>query len=348
MHARADPAGLARLLAVVDLAQPVFRQIDHPEPLLDLATIGPSALEGSLLPPPTPTYPRPKRLRYHPPMSKRTSEPRSAPTAGSPALYLRSVDLRPGAAEREGFPFGLPLVQRFAPIELSTPVTFLVGENAAGKSTFLEALAVAVGSIAVGREELGRDGSLGPAQALARELKLTWNVKTHKGFFLRAEDFFGYLRRLQRLRAEHEAIARGFEGELSGYGLQLAKGAALGQAAEIDRRYGGDLDARSHGEGFLTLFQARFQPGGLYLLDEPEAALSPTSQLGLIAMIKQMIGLRAQFVVATHSPMLMAFPGARILSFDDHPVRELPYDEVGHVQLWRDFLRFPETFLNKL
>lgn len=281
-------------------------------------------------------------------MATRSPSPSSPAPTPEPTIQLRSVDLREGASEREDFPFTLPLVQRFERVDFETSVTLLVGENAAGKSTFLEALASAVGSITVGREEVGRDESLGPAHALGRQMRLTWNRKTRKGFFLRAEDFFNYVRRLQRLRSEHEEIAEGFEEELSGYGLQLAKAAALGQARQIEWRYGGDLDARSHGESFLTLFQARFQPGGLYLLDEPEAALSPTSQLGLIAMIKGMIDQQAQFVVATHSPMLMAFPGARILGFDEHPIRPLAYDDVAHVQLWRDFLRYPESFIERL
>ena len=106
--------------------------------------------------------------------------------------------------------------------------------------------------------------------------------------------------------------------------------------------------ARSHGESFLQLFQSRFVPGGLYLLDEPEAPLSPQRQLALLAMLKEMAGQDSQFVVATHSPILMALPGADILSFDRAPVRRLPYGEVEHVSFTRDFLNNPEAFLRHL
>src|SRR4029077_14973900 len=102
-----------------------------------------------------------------------------------------------------------------------------------------------------------------------------------------------------------------------------------------------DLDANSHGQSFLKLFQSRFVPGGLYLLDEPEAPLSPQSQLALLAMMAEMIARKAQFIIATHSPILLAFPGARIYTFDRTPVETVEYDALDHVRLTRDFLNAP-------
>jgi len=121
-----------------------------------------------------------------------------------------------------------------------------------------------------------------------------------------------------------------------------------GQRRALANRYGEDADARSHGESFLQLFQSRFVPGGLYLLDEPEAPLSPQRQLALLAMLKGMAAQDSQFVVATHSPILMALPGADILSFDQPPVRRIAYEEVEQVSLTRDFLNNPEAFLRHL
>ena len=265
-------------------------------------------------------------------------------------LHLRSIKLRDArsSAARSDFPFSLPLIQSFEELSFSSPVTFFVGENAAGKSTLLEGIAAAAGSIAVGGADIKRDPGLAPARALAKELRLAWNKRTHKGFFLRAEDFFNYIRRVNESKAEMQGLADEFDQNLSGYGRQLAMGAALGQKAALEKRYQGDLEERSHGEGFLTLFQSRFQPGGLYLLDEPEAALSPTSQLALIAMLKQMESMDSQFIIATHSPILMAYPGAEILSFDEHPIRSVDYDAVDHVRFYRDFLQFPNRFLRQL
>ena len=117
----------------------------------------------------------------------------------------------------------------------------------------------------------------------------------------------------------------------------------------MSRRYGTDLDANSHGQSFLKLFQNRFVPRGLYLMDEPEAPLSPQSQLGLIAMLMEMAHEHeAQFVIATHSPILLAFPGATIYSFDEVPVRVVAFDDLPHVTLTREFLENPERYLRHL
>jgi predicted ATPase len=116
----------------------------------------------------------------------------------------------------------------------------------------------------------------------------------------------------------------------------------------MERRYGVDLDANSHGQSFLRLFQSRFVPGGLYLLDEPEAPLSPQSQLALLAMLIEMTRDDAQFVIATHSPILLAVPGARIYSFDSAPVAAVEYEALDHVRLTRDFLNDPARYLRHL
>src|SRR5213076_1818447 len=118
--------------------------------------------------------------------------------------------------------------------------------------------------------------------------------------------------------------------------------------AEMEKRYGTSLDANSHGESFLRLFQSRFVPGGLYLMDEPEAPLSPQSQLGLLAMIDNMVAQDAQFIIATHSPLLLAFPAAQIYSFDSIPVRAVAYEDLDHVRITRDFLNAPERYLSQI
>src|SRR2546423_2244701 len=116
----------------------------------------------------------------------------------------------------------------------------------------------------------------------------------------------------------------------------------------MERRYGVDLDANSHGRSFLKLFQTHFVPGGLYLLDEPEAPLSPQSQLALLAMLGDMVNQDAQFIIATHSPMLLAFPGARIYSFDRTPLRTIAYEELDHVRITRDFLNAPDRYVSRV
>ena len=134
----------------------------------------------------------------------------------------------------------------------------------------------------------------------------------------------------------------------SDYSRGLAQGPMRGSIAALEERYGGDLDARSHGQSFLTLFQSRFVPDGLYLLDEPEAPLSPQSQLALLALIADGVAQSSQFIIATHSPIVLAYPGAAIYSFDRTPPARVPFEELEHVNLTRSFLNDPRAFLRHL
>jgi predicted ATPase len=268
-------------------------------------------------------------------------------------LHLQSVKLtRIPPAEADKFPFTVPIIRSLPELNFTTPVTFLVGENGSGKSTFLEAIASAANSIAVGSDDLDRDSSLATVGKLGKALKLTWSKRTRNGFFLRAEDYFGYAKRLARIRQELEQEVREIDEEYkdrSDYARGLAKMAHMGQLHALRTKYNGDLDERSHGESFFTFFKARFNPNGLYLLDEPEAPLSPLRQLGFLSLIKEMVEQHnAQFIIATHSPILMAYPGAVILSFDKSPISPVDYDDLEHVSLTRDFLNNREAFLRRL
>ena len=264
--------------------------------------------------------------------------------------FLREVR-RGRGGDAEHFPFSVPVVRDLDVLAFRTPVTFFVGENGSGKSTLLEGIALAAGLPAVGSDDAARDATLGAQRELARALKLVWNRRTHRGFFLRAEDFFGFAKRLSAMRAEFKQRIVELEEEYadrSAWAKGLAMGPAYASLADMERRYGANLDANSHGQSFLKLFQSRFVPGGLYLLDEPEAPLSPQSQLALMVMIQEMLAQDAQFVIATHSPILLAYPGATIYSFDRVPAEAVPYAELEHVVLTRDFLNAPERYLRAL
>jgi predicted ATPase len=266
--------------------------------------------------------------------------------------FLRSVAAKaPMHDAPKTFPFSVPVVRALETLELPSAVTFFVGENGSGKSTLLEGIAAAVGLPTVGSDAVRDDATLAAQRSLAGQLRLSWSRRTHRGFFLRAEDFFGFTKYLARLRAELQGRLVEIDAEYenrSAYARGLASGPAAASLAELEQRYGADLDANSHGESFLRLFRSRFVPGGLYLLDEPEAPLSPQSQLGLIAMLKEMVGDDAQFIIATHSPILLAFPDATIYTFDEQPARRVDYEALDHVRLTRDFLNDPEAFLRHL
>jgi predicted ATPase len=284
------------------------------------------------------------------PVSQNTDP--DAPTQPVGGGFLREISRRPRALPDDaGFPFSVPVIRALETLALDGAVTFFVGENGSGKSTLLEAIAAAARLPAVGSADLDADASLAAQRTLADALRLVWSRRTTRGFFLRAEDFFGFAKRISILRAEMLLRIEELEVEYadrSAWARGLAMGPARTSLAELERRYGIDLDANSHGQSFLRLFQSRFVPGGLYLLDEPEAPLSPQSQLALMTMMQDMIAQDAQFIVATHSPILLAYPGARIYSFDSAPAEQVAYDDLEHVRLTRDFLNAPGRYLRAI
>ena len=231
---------------------------------------------------------------------------------GSP--FLTGIGLREDRIEPGVYPFTIPFLSGDFALELSTPVTFLVGENGSGKSTVLEALAWAVGFGAQGgsRDNSFAEGADG--HALGRALHLRWKQKVIDGFFLRAETFFNFATYLE-------------------------------DVGSTFRAYGGEsLHRQSHGEAFLSLFQHRFEDG-IYLLDEPEAALSPQRQLAFLRVLYELSSQKiAQFIIATHSPILLTFPGATVLSIEEGAIRPVSYRDTEHFQLTRDFLNAPERF----
>lgn len=235
---------------------------------------------------------------------------------GSP--FLTHVGLHRDRVQPDVHPFTLPILADGLSLEFTTPVTFFVGENGSGKSSVLEALAWHNGFGMQGgnRDHLFVEDDEG--HALGRAMKLTWQQRTGDGFFLRAETFHQFSSNL-------EATGTAFQ------------------------RYGGRaFNERSHGEAFLALFEHRFEDG-LYLLDEPEAALSPQRQLAFLRIMHSLAARRvAQFIVATHSPILLCLPGARILSFDNGSIVPIDVRDTEHFQLTRDFLNDPERYFRYL
>lgn len=212
------------------------------------------------------------------------------------------------------YPFGLPSLQGIETIELQSPVTFFVGENGSGKSTLLEAIAYQCGFHTAGGSRHNFYEVEKSESSLGDYIRLSWMPKLTNGFFLRAESFYQF--------ASHIDDTLGF------------------------KNYGGrSLHAQSHGESFFSVFANRFSGRGIYLLDEPEAALSPMRQLAFLYVIKDLIAEGAQFLIATHSPILMGLPGAAIVNFDSTPLAEIRYEETEHYQLTRRFLENPAKFL---
>ena len=266
-------------------------------------------------------------------------------------IHLRSVSYK-SPRSTENFPFNVSVIQSLTSLELTADVTFLVGENGSGKSTLLEAIAYAVQLPVVGSQAAHNDPTLATVGQLADHFKLTWNKRTRRGLFMRSEDYFGFVRRLAELKSEMEAdieaVDQQYEGR-SAFAKGLAKMAYARELHSLRESYGEDgLDAQSHGESYFALFQSRFVPDGLYLLDEPEAPLSPTRQLTFLSLLKMAVAQNAQFIIATHSPIILAYPGATILSFDGQQIEQVGYEDLEHVNVMRDFLNNPRAYLRHL
>lgn len=237
------------------------------------------------------------------------------------SLFLRRVSLK-SPIQPSSYLKRLPIVACLEQDGLcfERPVTFFVGENGSGKSTLLEAIAVAFGFNAEGGGKSFRFSTAETHSALASSLLLTKGARMPRdGFFLRAESFYNLASYLD------------------------------GLGPEALRAYGDvSLHAQSHGENFLTLVNERFSPNGLYILDEPEAALSPTRQMALLARIHALAASGSQFLIATHSPMLMACPGATVYQLDENGIRPCSYTETEHYIVMRSFLNQPQRMLDIL
>jgi predicted ATPase len=235
--------------------------------------------------------------------------------------FIRSVVLRrEGIESFDRHPFDVPAVRRLTELELSPGVTMLVGENGSGKSTLVEAVAVAAGFNAEGGSRNFDFETRGSVSELHEHLRLVRGARRPRtGFFLRTESFFNVSTQVEQLGGE---IA-----------------AAYGERP---------LHEQSHGESFLSLVTNRFAGDGLYLLDEPEAALSVRGNLALMRRMHDLVADGSQFLVATHSPLLLGLPGALIYELGEDGFRRVAYDEVEHVELTRSFLADPERFLRHL
>ena len=229
------------------------------------------------------------------------------------------------------YPFSLPIIKNLKTIEFPTQVTFLVGENGAGKSTILEAIANKAGFGAEGGSKniafkTSEEKTYAGTQLLAEQFTLSWRTKPKNGYFFRAESFFNVANYI-------DYIAR--EG---------------GGGAATYAAYGGkSLHAQSHGESFLSFFQNRLGNGGFFIFDEPEAALSPQRQLSLMVIIHEMCkNSNAQFIIATHSPILLAYPEATIYSCDSDKLEAIAYKDTEHYKITKQFLDNPDYYLHHL
>jgi len=236
---------------------------------------------------------------------------------------LKSLKLlRERVNDWDAYPFSVPAIRNLNSIEFHSHICFFVGENGTGKSTLLEAIAAHYGFGREGGNRNFRNNSTesnSSIDPLMRALRLSFDKRTGHGFFLRAESLFNSATYVDEIGAQQS--------------------------------YGGrSLHAQSHGESFLALLDVRFRQNGLFVLDEPEAALSPQRQLGFLVLLHEATAAHkeAQFIISTHSPILLGFPTAQILSFDGGDIHPVEYEQIPAVQISKRFLVDRQKFLSRL
>jgi predicted ATPase len=235
--------------------------------------------------------------------------------AGAP--FLHRIETLPEKFDPTVYPFSIRAFSRGIDLPLRSKVTFFVGENGSGKSTLLEAIAECCGFNPEGGNRDHHRAVFADRSPLAQALRLSWRPKVNEGFFMRAESFYNFATYIQQVST------------MQAYG-------------------GKSLHEQSHGESFMSLFNHRFEQG-IYVLDEPEAALSPQRQLSFLKIVHDLTAPgHAQFLIATHSPILLSFPEAVLFDLDGDSIQEIDYRETKHFLLTRDFLNSPERFFKHL
>lgn len=234
-------------------------------------------------------------------------------------LYISQVKIKP--FDEYSYLSGLPVVQwllESGKLDFTGDVTFFVGENGTGKSTIIEAIAICAGFNAEGGSKNFNFSTRQTSSDLYKYLTLSKSAHEKDGFFLRAESFYNVATQVDELDLD-----------LAGYGGQ-------------------SLHNQSHGESFMALVHNRFRGNGLYILDEPEAALSPYRQMTLLTQIKHLVDKKSQFIIATHSPILLAYPGATIYQISEDGLRPVAYQECEHYKITKQFLEQPQRMLHYL
>jgi len=241
--------------------------------------------------------------------------------------FVSKIGLKRDKVESfDRYPFNLPVIRALDEIELHPQVTFITGENGSGKSTLLEAVAVSLGFNPEGGTKNFHFGTRASHSNLHEYLRVSWGVvKPKDGFFLRAESFYNVATEIERLDDE------------ASFGPPLINS------------YGGiSLHEQSHGESFLALMLNRFGGKGIYILDEPEAALSPQRQLSVLSRLHDLVLGGSQFIIATHSPILMAYTHAWIYNCSSNGLERVDYFETEQYRVTRDFLANPQRMLDVL
>lgn len=260
--------------------------------------------------------------------------------------YINSLSFN--TTKTHPFPYDVPAIKYGKDIDLSNEINFIIGDNGTGKSTLIE-------SIAFRLQLPHMDGSgyrkkaFDAAVTLAPYLELKFDIDRLVGFFFRAEDFGDYMNSIDRRDVSLHAQLESLEGEVPDRIIQEMKDNANYQIHHMRKNYGQELNSFSHGEAYMQIIQEKIVQRGIYILDEPEAALSPAKQLALIYHIKEHLQVhQSQFIIATHSPILMAIPNTNLYEITDSGMKKTAVEDTDHFMITKNFLNNPDMYLRHL
>lgn len=242
------------------------------------------------------------------------------------------------------YPFNLEWLNSTQEIEFRKPLTFFVGDNGVGKSTLIQAIAIQNQIPQLTNELYENDPEYENISKLSACFNSQWDVKSKNGFFFRADDFISFVRENKKLRKELENELDLLD-EKGIDKLAFERQPYQNSLAALKRSYPKELHKMSHGQSFLALFKSRLSPNSLYILDEPETPLSPQNQLTLLYMIDEQIKQGSQFIIASHSPILTAYPNADIYSIKSNQIKLIEYEEIENVEFMKNFMADPKRYM---
>ncbi len=265
-------------------------------------------------------------------------------------VFLRAIKQSGLGGDIEQYPLSLPQIAAIDRLSFDTPVTLIAGDNGSGKTTLIEIVAALTKALRIGDDSVDKRAYSAFLSA-SRAFRPEFSQKPQRSFFFIAEDFTRYIdAREERMRAERadlERIEREYAGR-SSYAKSLATLPHASGLHAMETMYSDELSEQSHGEGYIDFFGSRLKPRGLYLMDEPEGALSYYNQFVLMNMIADAVKSNCQFIISTHSPVLLAYPDALLYSFADGGIQKAEYDRLESISFLKSFLAEPERYLRHL
>lgn len=266
---------------------------------------------------------------------------------GALMMHLKSVYFKKN--EEDYFPYQLPFFgHKFS---FSSPVTLIVGDNGSGKSTFLELIHAVIGLYKINHRRRPFEALTRHIEEAKKDVKCVYHLNKPKGFYFSAEDFTSYIHDLVQEKNDSYLEIKRIDEEYadkSDFAKSLAKMPHMKTITEINELYQHDLLTSSHGEAYLDFFKSRLHDHELYLLDEPETPLSIQNQFALLALIDKGVKQHNQFIISTHSPILMAIPYAEILLITNEGMKKTSYEDIESVALLKKFMQHPESFFKYL